>query len=277
MKNRFMNKIFIIFIFIIFFFTHGRSTDLESIGKNLYNDFGSLMQPNKNLSNSEGIFYLSAAVTTGALVWHYDRELIDNLLINGDKKFKNPVLHSLSSSAYWYGNTTENIFYTWAILSAGLAGTGYITDNNRHYKSVTLMAESVLFATLFTGATKMFLGRERPSFEGSQGDFRFFESETKYRSMPSGHTTLAFTMTSVLSESYDHLWVKIPAYTLAVGAGLERIEHRHHWVSDVIVGGLLGHYIGQTIVRINNDYNSKLRISGNRWGRLALKLTIPLD
>lgn len=277
MKNRISNTIFILFFIIIFLPVIGESTGLETVGRNLYNDFDALIQPGQNLSNSEGIFYLSAAVTTGALVWHYDRELLDNLLVNEQKKFKNTVLHSLSSSAYWYGSTTENIFYTWAILSAGLAGTGYITGDDKHYKSISLMAESVLFATLFTGATKMFLGRERPSFEGSQGDFRFFESNTKYRSMPSGHTALAFTFASVLSERYDNLWVKIPAYTLAVGAGLERIEHRHHWVSDVILGGLLGHYIGQSIVRINTDYNSKLGISGSRWGGLALKLTIPLD
>jgi hypothetical protein len=230
----------------------------------------------ENLSGREEIAFCSAALLSGIMIGKYDPRLVDKLLYQDEKKFKNQILHSLSKRAYWYGNSADNVLYTWAILSAGLAGTGVITDNPGHYKTFRLLTESFIITSLYTGLAKVILGRERPNVPDSRGRFLFFEKATRHRSMPSGHTAAAFTFATVLAESYDKLYVKIPAYTLAVCAGLERIEHRKHWVSDVIIGGLIGYYIGQTITMIHNQNGSQIKINSQQERSMTLKLSFPL-
>lgn len=64
-------------------------------------------------------------------------------------------------------------------------------------------------------------------------------------------------MMTVLAKQYDSWWVKIPAYTLATSVAIQRMESRNHWGSDVLVGGLIGYWVGGTLV---NKHKSKLQM-----------------
>ena len=55
-------------------------------------------------------------------------------------------------------------------------------------------------------------------------------------SFPSGHTSTAFSLAAVANRHYG--WkVGVPAYVLASGIGLSRIESNSHHLSDVLGGG----------------------------------------
>ncbi|MCF7886076.1 MAG: phosphatase PAP2 family protein [Candidatus Marinimicrobia bacterium] len=273
------NKIKIIFLMLVLVFMASYLSANSSLKKgleNLADDLGELSHPGNKLSNKEKLSYSGLALTSVALLYKYDLYLEDKLLYHHQNKFKNPFLHALSRPAYWYGNNARNVFYTWSMLTTGLVGAGFFTGKNEHYKSAQLLSESFLFSTLITGITKIALGRERPGYPGSKARFQFFELQTKYRSMPSGHTTAAFTFATVIAERYDDLYVKVPVYTLAICAGLERIEHRHHWLSDVIIGGMLGYYIGQTVVKIHSEKDkSQININKFKKDDLLIKFSIP--
>jgi len=62
-------------------------------------------------------------------------------------------------------------------------------------------------------------------------------------SFPSGHTAEAFAMATVLAEYKPQY--KWPAYILASGIGLSRVEAGSHYWDDVIAGALLGHFIAK--------------------------------
>ena len=267
--------IIIITILIRFCQSLWAEVNIRKTADRFQSDLVQTLHLRKNLSGREEIAFCSAALLSGVMIGKYDPCLIDKLLYQDEKKFKNQILHYLSKRAYWYGNSADNVLYTWAILSAGLAGTGVITDNPGHYKTLRLLTESFIITSIYTGLAKVILGRERPNVKNSQGRFLFFERATRHRSMPSGHTAAAFTFATVLAENYDNLYIKIPAYTLAVCAGLERIEHHKHWMSDVIIGGLIGYYIGQTITMIHNQNESQLKINSQQQHSIALKLSIP--
>ena len=70
----------------------------------------------------------------------------------------------------------------------------------------------------------------------------------KWGGWPSGHTSSAFTVASVLHEYYG--WqVGVPAYLLAGYAAASRIEDREHNLSDVIFGVGLGIVVGHSVVK----------------------------
>jgi membrane-associated phospholipid phosphatase len=48
--------------------------------------------------------------------------------------------------------------------------------------------------------------------------------------------------------------VKVTAYALAGTVGYARLNNNRHWTSDVLVGAVVGTYVGKTVVRFNRDH-----------------------
>ena len=116
------------------------------------------------------------------------------------------------------------------------------------------------------------MGRSRPYTGAGTTEFEPFKfrSTTDSRSFPSGHTTSAFAMMTVLAKQYDHLWIKIPAYTIAVSVAMQRIESRNHWGADIVVGGVIGYSVGNALVnryrQPSKSWSASPYIFGNRVG-----------
>ncbi|MGH7738827.1 MAG: phosphatase PAP2 family protein [bacterium] len=94
--------------------------------------------------------------------------------------------------------------------------------------------ESLALATVLVTGLKYTFRRERP--DGSNN-----------LSFPSGHTITAFCVAPVI-EKYGGDELGIPAYALAALTGLSRVEGKHHYLSDVLVGATLGILIGNMAV-----------------------------
>ena len=118
--------------------------------------------------------------------------------------------------------------------------------------------EAITVSTQVTGLLKGLFGRARPyAAAGDAGDFDLgggFGSATR-RSFPSGHTSMAFTLASVVSAETAHRWprarrVVAPlAYAAATGVGLARMYNDKHWASDVALGAAIGTLSGRMVVR----------------------------
>ena len=79
------------------------------------------------------------------------------------------------------------------------------------------------------------------------------------RSFPSGHTSGAFTLSTVLSRR--HGWrVGLPAYTLATFTALARMEDSKHYASDVIAGAFIGIVVGRLITPSGDDATRRLQV-----------------
>lgn len=146
--------------------------------------------------------------------------------------------------------------YVLAGISASMLAGGIIFRDQKLIQTTRLMAESFLIASAFTAAGKGIFGRSRPYTGDGPCEFDVLEisGSIDYRSFPSGHTTTAFAMMTVIAKQYDQWWIKIPAYTLALSVGLQRIDSHYHWSSDVIVGGAIGYWVGSALV---NRYKGK--------------------
>ena len=63
-----------------------------------------------------------------------------------------------------------------------------------------------------------------------------------YRSMPSGHTAIAFVSATFMHEEFKHKspWYSIAAYSMAAATGAYRMLNNKHWMSDVFIGAGIG-------------------------------------
>jgi membrane-associated phospholipid phosphatase len=101
------------------------------------------------------------------------------------------------------------------------------------------LAQGLIVTELYTMGLKYAAQRTRP--DGSD-----------HLSFPSGHTSAAFTLATVAGRHYG--WkVGVPAYLLASGIGLSRIETNKHYLSDVLAGAAIGVIVGRTVGRVNDE------------------------
>ncbi|MFD1315781.1 phosphatase PAP2 family protein [Namhaeicola litoreus] len=71
-------------------------------------------------------------------------------------------------------------------------------------------------------------------------------------SFPSGHTSMAFVMATVLHREFNdtNKWVAYSGYFLATGTAVLRVLNNEHWVSDVLVGAGIGMIVADLVYRI---------------------------
>ena len=108
-----------------------------------------------------------------------------------------------------------------------IAAAQYIWDRERSYSH----AEALLFSFGTTSLLKFANGRTRP------------DSENRF-SMPSGHTSTAFTTATHLAMNYG--WkIGIPAYCLSTFVAATRWSDDAHWLSDTVAGAAIGIFWGR--------------------------------
>jgi membrane-associated phospholipid phosphatase len=146
----------------------------------------------------------------------------------------------------------------WA--TAGLfLGVGLIGGEHKPAETGVLAATAMMESSLLVWFLKGMTGRQRPSYadgvdhwSGPAGFFKRYQQgyQDAYDSFPSGHAITAFSLATVVAMEYQEtVWVPILSYAVATGVGLSRVTLSRHWLSDVLVGGVLGHLIGRLVVR----------------------------
>ena len=144
-----------------------------------------------------------------------------------------------------------------ALLSGMLYVGGLIGRDNYTRQTGQMLAEAMLFNGLVTQGAKMMFGRGRPYINEGSYKLEMFEFENEFEetSLPSGHTSSAFTIATVLSNRFDNMYASIALYSLASLTAFQRIYIDKHWFSDTILGAALGTVIGLKVVKLH-DKNS---------------------
>lgn len=110
------------------------------------------------------------------------------------------------------------------------------------------LAASLVASGIVTPALKYVTGRSRPRDTSGTTRLRPFSGAASF---PSGHTTQAFAIASVIASHYDETWVKCSSYAVAGLVGVARSYHDAHFASDVLAGALIGTLVGQSVVTHN--------------------------
>lgn len=77
-------------------------------------------------------------------------------------------------------------------------------------------------------------------------------NEWEHYSFPSGHTSNAFVMATVLHHEFidSSPWLAYSGYLFATTTGVLRVLNNKHWVSDVLVGAGIGIMVTDLVYRL---------------------------
>ena len=151
----------------------------------------------------------------------------------------------------FYGTTGTAIALTGSVYGAGL-----LFGNTEVRTTGVLMFESLAFSAVITSILKSALGRSRPYMNEGNLKFRGMQFKTGTTALPSGHTTAAFALSSVLSERCNNTFASIGLYTLASLTAAARVYHNDHWISDTFLGAAIGTAVGITVANYSKDKKS---------------------
>lgn len=146
-----------------------------------------------------------------------------------------------------------------AQYAIGVVGGFYLVgaladDENSRQVAQDALAASLIASGIVTPAIKLVAGRSRPRDDAGVYHFKPFSNANS--SFPSGHTTEAFALASVISSHYDETWVTYASYSIAGLVGLARSYHQAHFASDVVAGAMIGTWVGKSVVAHNATLRS---------------------
>lgn len=139
--------------------------------------------------------------------------------------------------------------FTYLLLSANGAG-----DFNAGLVDSLLVTEAAAAALLVNQVVKLLLGRQRP-YAHFGNDLGYSRSEDNV-SFYSGHASLAFSVvaaTVTVASMRGYAGAGIVAgvgFTLGAGIGYLRIAADQHYLTDVLVGAVIGGLMGWAVPRI---------------------------
>ena len=142
----------------------------------------------------------------------------------------------LAEGGHTYGDWKR----TAPILAGGGVLLGVALDGERGVRRATSAFFGVFAGSMSNTVLNWTLGRSRPRDERGVLHFDPFRGNA---SLGSGHTAYAFAIAAAVDEVTDGAWA-IPFYAAAAGTGLARIYGDRHWLSDVVVGGFIGWWVG---------------------------------
>jgi len=139
-----------------------------------------------------------------------------------------------------------------------LLGTGYLFKDPTLKSTSWNAFKSIASTAVITEFLKLSVGRARPYMEKGAFHFRSFHDNTNhFKSLPSGHTSLAFAFFTPFAESYSR-WL----YIVPASVAISRVYQNDHWSSDVIFGSLIGFLTGYFFQR--KDQNIEVTFNSIR-------------
>lgn len=175
---------------------------------------------------------------------------------NSRKQLNFSRIVSYAGSGYGAGSVAVTFY---------LVGRGF--DNRRARETGILGAQALIDSAIVVTAIKQITQRPRPA--KAKGRSAFFHG-----SFPSGHTTEAWALATVIAHEYhDRRLVQIGAYGIAATVSAARFTGHNHYLSDVLVGSALGFGVGRYVYRAHHRSNSN---SGNLGGSNETSRAWPL-
>lgn len=199
--------------------------------KDLMSDQFAIWQSPLEVDRDDLRWMLPLGLTTAALL-PFDRDIsrsLGNGAVGPSRKFSlagGPASIATAAALYGIGRFARKPH----LRNTGLLGIRATTS-------------AWLTVKMIKGATN----RERPERGGleQRGDFW-----SGGKSFPSGHSAETWALATVIAEQYrDNPWIRFGAYAFAGGVSASRVTGQKHFVSDVLIGGVIGHLIGRYVVR----------------------------
>jgi membrane-associated phospholipid phosphatase len=143
-----------------------------------------------------------------------------------------------------------------SVTSLGLFLYGNLSNQKKARDLSFDLLTSSFLTSLTTIGMKSLFGRARPYTTDNQYDLKWFEFQDDFMSFPSGHTSLAFSFSTVMAEESKSLLWKSFWYSSAAMVGFSRIYNNKHWFSDVLMGAIIGYFTAKFVTNQRKNISS---------------------
>ena len=151
--------------------------------------------------------------------------------------------------------------YTPVALFTLYGAHSLITGDNSTKKIAYEIGQASLYAGAITFLLKAAIGRARPyTDEGRASYHPFTLFSDDYHSLPGGHSTAGFVLSTVLSRNAHSGFLKGLAYIPAVFTVISRVYQDQHWFSDCLLGATIGYFVGTWVVDQHEQNDSRVQI-----------------
>jgi len=153
--------------------------------------------------------------------------------------------------------------YTTAVFAGAFGLHGLLTQNNSTKKVGFEIAQAALYSGGITTVLKLALGRARPyTNEGTTKYQPFTIMDDGFHSLPSGHCTLAFALSTVLSRNIESKALKVLVFIPAALTAFSRVYQDYHWASDCVLGAVIGYVVATWVVDLHDSKEPPVHLSG---------------
>ena len=171
-------------------------------------------------------------------------------------------------------NASRAISHAGSVYGLGAVATtfyllGRKNNDYRARETGLLSAEALVNSMITEAALKGITQRARPTDGRERSEF--FDGGNSF---PSGHSTQAWAVATVIAHEYkDRPAVQIAAYGIASAVSVARFTGHKHYISDVLAGSALGFGIGKFVYHAHHRESITEDDSGeivkSRWPLIA--------
>ncbi len=174
-----------------------------------------------------------------------------------DVKNSASVSNGNSQNGFWAIARGYGEIKYWGVGSVLLYSTGLFTREKEIRITGRMLLQGLIYSGITTTFIKVVTGRSRPNITDNQYQFNWFETNNDMQSFPSGHATIAFTVSTVLAERINTWWARVGFYSFAALSAYSRVHDTQHWLSDIVLGSVIGFGSGYFVVNSEKERNKK--------------------
>jgi len=194
------------------------------------------------------------AITVGTvLIMQVDQPIRDAVLRDNDRYYHSVPIEAGRVWGEWY---------TPPVIAGAFGLHGWLAHNTFSKKIAFEIVQASVYSELLTQSVKIALGRTRPYENKGAFSFHPFNfSGVGFESLPGGHNTNGFAMSTVLSRNAHSTALKILAYVPAALTFVSRVYQDQHWTSDDFAGATIGILVGSWVVNRHEKKESAVNVS----------------
>jgi len=201
-----------------------------------WDDFGNVGSQIGSIGWKE-VGYTGLFLGADALLMQYDEDIRSLFWEKKDSIF---VAKHGSEETYFEIVNEFGSGYSALAVPSVIYLSGLAFSNEELRTTGRLLTEAMLLSSVISQTIKISAGRSRPFNNEGSNVWKPFSFTDRNNSFPSGHTTVAFTIATVLAHRIDKCWAYASLYTLAASTGIARIYLDKHWASDVLMSAGIG-------------------------------------
>lgn len=246
-----MKKISAFTFILLFSFNFTFSADSTEVKhKNIWHTFVSDIE----ISVKQGLSFYSVPFHLSGRQWLYTGmgAAAFGVVMTQDRNIKEKFSKSENRNSIWYYAKQYGEIKYAAAGSVLIYGTGLLAHEDEIRITGRMLLQSLFYSGSVTLVLKSILGRSRPYLTDNQYTYNWFQTNDDKMSLPSGHATVAFAVSTVFAERINTWWSRAVFYPLALITSLSRVHDNMHWMSDVMLGGAIGFGAGYFTTHYND-------------------------